>query len=136
MLGICFSSPQDLMQREYWSYVFEQFNVDNVWERGRSSDVNSNYKLETIEEYSELPNVPLIILAHKNAKYIRGEVSLLDFKHPENCIYVFGSDNGNIYPEEFGGRDLTPVYIPPSNIEMYSFQAAAIVMYDRMVEHG
>lgn len=123
------------MQREYWSYVAAQFSVE-VFEVGRPLDIESNYKPTSISSYSDLPNKPLVICAHKNAKYIKGTISLKKFKHPDSAIYVFGSDKGNLYPEMFSEHSWESVYIPPSKIEMYSFQAGAIVMYDRWIKNG
>lgn len=130
MIGLCFSFSKDLMQREYWSYICYQNKIDNVWEVGRPDDAETNYKPTSINNYSELPKENLIIVQHKNAKYIQGKIPLTEFKHPEDGIYVFGSDSANLYPEMFENHSYETLYIPPSNIEMYSFQAGAIVMYD------
>lgn len=138
MTSICFHFDPNLMVREYWSYVFENFGVSKVYEVGRPADIDSNYYSPTvIDSLAELPkNKTLVIAAHANAKYIQGVEALPAFEHPANPIYIFGSDNGNLYPELLGNRNYKAVYIPGSKIEMWSFQAAAIFMYDRMVKRG
>lgn len=136
MVDICFSYSNDMMQREYWSYVCAQFGIDKVYEINRPENIQSNYKPIAINNYSELPNKKLVIAAHKNAKYLQGNYSLIDYVHPKDCIYIFGSDASNLYPEQFKGYNWDSIYIPPSKIEMYSFQAGAIIMYDRITKNG
>ena len=126
--AICFHFDPNLMRREYWSYVFENFGISEVYEVGRPDDIDSNYYEPTvISSLAELPKRrPLVVAAHQNAKYIQGTVALPDFEHPKNAIYIFGSDNGNIYPELFGRRKYTAVHVPSLSVEMWSFQAGAI----------
>ena len=138
MTAICFHFDPNLMVREYWSYVFSNFGISKVYEVGRPDDIDSNYyDPVVIDSLADLPgNKTLVIAAHQNAKYIQGTVPLPEFEHPASPIYIFGGDNGNLYPELLGNRNYKAVYIPGDKIEMYSFQAAAIFMYDRMVKHG
>lgn len=133
MAGICFHFNPDLNIREYWSYVFENFNIKELYEVQRPKDIDSNYYNPIVlNSYDELPKErSLVILAHKDAKYLKGKISLSDYNHPQNPVYVFGGDNSNLYPELFEKHKYDVVYIPPSLIEMYSFQAGAITMYDR-----
>lgn len=138
MVGICFSFDNNLMVREYWSYIFENFGITDIWELNRPTNIDSNYYIPTaIDSVSELPvNRPIVIASHENAKYLQGTISLLDFIHPTNAIYIFGSDNDNLYPKMFKNMLYQAVYIPGSSNEMHSFQAGAIFMYDRMVKLG
>lgn len=130
--GVCFSYTSTMMEREYWSYVFQQFGIEELYEVGRPENIASNYKPHAIANYSDLPkNRTLVIVAHRDAKYLQGKTPLNEFIHPKDCIYVFGSDRSNFYPQQFIHHKFKTVYIPPSHIEMYSFQAGAIIMWDR-----
>ena len=138
MFGICFSFDIDLMVREYWSYIFEHFEIIDIWELNRPSNIDSNYYIPiAIYSVSDLPTDSSIVIAsHKNAKYLQGTIPLVDFIHPTNAIYIFGSDANNLYPEMFKDMTYQTVYIPGSSNEMHSFQAGAMFMYDRMVKNG
>ena len=137
MAGICFHYSVDLMQREYWSYIFEQFAITEIYEVGRPAGIESNYLPTVISAINELPTGrDMVVLQHQNAKYIQGTLNLETFVHPADPLYVFGSDSDNLFPAQFTGYTYSAVYIPPSLIEMFSFQAGAICMYDRMVKGG
>ena len=83
--------------------------------------------------------LPLIVFQPPNARYIQGVSSLVDFGHPRSAIYLFGGDNSNLNDEDdLGGRlpdDI--VYVPQTGKDqMYSWVAAAVVFYDRLVKLG
>lgn len=56
-------------------------------------------------------------------------VSLADFEHPTDAVYVFGSDERHNTPPP--GVTHTVCIPTPRNKAMWSMQAGAIVLYDR-----
>lgn len=133
MVAVCFEAV-NLNNRENWSFVVESFRVDS-FEMNRPEKLDTSWRKSTpINSYNELPeDVPLIIAAHQEAKYLPGEIALPDFEHPESGIYLFGHDHKNLDPSLFEGREYQAVYIPV-RYEMYSFQAGAMFMYDRLAK--
>jgi len=137
--GICFHFDPDLKIRDYWSYIFENFKIKDLWEVGRPDKIESNWqKPRAIDAISALPkDKSMVVGSPKNGRYMPGTIPLPEFQHPENALYVFGSDRANLYPELFKGYEYQLVYIPgDSSITMYSFQAGIVFMYDRMVKNG
>jgi tRNA(Leu) C34 or U34 (ribose-2'-O)-methylase TrmL len=67
---------------------------------------------------------------------VSGVLSLYDYVHPSDAIYVFGPDHRNLTWEEIALENPDVVYIPvpPGSAmrEMFSYTAAAIVAYDRI----
>ena len=58
--------------------------------------------------------------------------SLIDFEHPQDAVYVFG----NAYKSNL---DIATkiVQIPtPKNVDVFARDAAAMVLYDRMIKNG
>lgn len=138
MIGLCYYQDSDIMVREYWAMIIECFGVTNAWEVGDESKSDSNYnKPVFIDKVEDLPkDKPIVVLAHKNAKYVQGVTDIKDFEHPEECIYVFGGDNMNQVPESYEGfEDIRYVYVD-TKYEIYSHQIGAIMLYDRKIKNG
>ena len=66
---------------------------------------------------------------------IKGDVSLKDFTHPEECIYWFGDSHNIVKPEEIPNNIAHKVYIP-MNGEVHSYVAGAMVLWDRIIKNG
>ena len=58
-------------------------------------------------------------------------VELHEFKHPDNCCYIFGPNHGVI--ETVGGLN---VLIPLDKSSLYASSAVAMVLYDRKAKRG
>ena len=145
MLGVCFRSEHRGWMQEQWSWVFSNFGVTEIWERGakheglRGKDGSIYQTTLPVESASELPvERPLIVIAPPDAKYIKGTINLMQFDHPENPIYLFGGSQDVLSDEsDMGGRtDYTAVYIPLVKHECYSHSAAYMVLWDRYVKRG
>ena len=140
MAGICFRRESDRNLQDQWSWVFSNFGITEIWQRGFVDDDAVIYQGSIhIDLASELPSGrPLILLAHPEGRYIQGTESLTSFVHPADAIYLFGASHVNLSVEDdLGGR--TPdnlVYIPYVQYEMYSYAAAYITLYDRYVKRG
>jgi len=138
MIGVCFHREQN-WEQDQWSFVFSNFGITDIWERG--FDGNKDLKIyqptQKIELTSELPaDVPIVLLAPQDGRYIKGTVSLVDFEHPKDAIYYFGGSHMNPNKEEMDRLPDHYVYIPSVKYEMYSHAAAYITLYDRLVKNG
>jgi tRNA(Leu) C34 or U34 (ribose-2'-O)-methylase TrmL len=73
-----------------------------------------------------------VLVQPQNGRNLQGEHSLIDFVHPENAVYIFGPDDGHLQAAAYD----TSVYIPQADgrTVLWSHQAAAIVLYDRLVK--
>lgn len=126
-----------------WDYVLTNFGIppENVWMRNDLDLLNYHGKYtQTHGTAFDLdPNIPLVVVQPLGGRYIQGNISLIDFVHPNSAIYLFGGDNDNLSSEEdLGGRNPDYlVYIPTAtHDEMYSWVAASCVLYDRLVKNG
>jgi len=104
----------------------------SAWAEGAWAEVLATFGAE---DYTGQEDVQRILVQPRNGRHVRGESSLIGFQHPENAVYVFGPDMGHLQKgEEFDHS----VYVPQlkTNVTLWSHQAAAIVLYDRMLKHG
>lgn len=135
MVGVCFHREQH-WEQDQWSFVFSNFGITDIWERG--FDGNKDLKLyqpsQKISKASELPDVPLVVLQHADSRYIKGVECLIDFKHPQECIYFFGGTHMNLTKDEVDVEPDHLVYIPSVKHEMYSHAAGYITLYDRLLK--
>ncbi len=107
----------------------------DVWIRGKPDE--QNYFHQTIETCEELPYFPLVLMQPPDARYVRGHTNLIEFTHPENAIYIFGGNNAYFsFEEDMGIRKPNHVIYIPVQHEMYSWTAAAVVLYDRMLKEN
>ena len=75
----------------------------------------------------------IVLLAPTNGANIQGDTSLVDFVHPANAVYWFGSDANHIDDEVFANRAPdSKVFIPTDSVDqMYADSAWAVVAWDR-----
>ena len=127
---------------QFWDQILTNFGVpsNNVWVRNLPTDITNLYSGAYDQRYDvgKLQDKVTVVLAPPNGHYIKGTESLVDFVHPENCLYFFGADHEYLDDEVLEG--LSPsnyVYIPQQDRhDMYSFCAASCVFYDRLVKNG
>lgn len=122
MLRVCIYL-EDSNSENQWSYLLSHFQSDEIYLQGDYSTTDKIFK----NVKRGIPDTDLILMAPKNGRYIQGEISLGDFKHPIDATYVFGSDKS--YMCDMEG---TKVYIPTdTKHDMYSWVAGAITLWDR-----
>lgn len=81
------------------------------------------------------PNVPVVLLAAQDGRFVQGDVDLRDFEHPETCCYLFGASHGQQQP--LAEPPIATVYIPIlATWSLFASQAIAIVLYDRLTKGG
>lgn len=78
--------------------------------------------------------LPVILVQPQDGTYVQGDTNLVDFTHPDDCVYLFGGTHGNL---ELDFEPDAKLYIPHQPTwNLYAPQAVAIVLYDRYVKRG
>lgn len=128
--GLCLEYPVIEQFRRAWSYLHQENEVPNTWERDTPEGMDYKWKgWHCVQDLSTVPD-PLIVLTAIDGSKLKGKTSLYEFVHPENAVYYFGSDKRDLHHYHLEGRDYQTVYIPDGGF-MFSFEAAAMVIYDR-----
>ena len=139
MTGVCFNAEKRGWQQDQWSWLFSNFGITDVWMRGRDAQTQDIYQdTIDIESAADLPmDHKVIVLSPPDARFVKGNTSLIDFEHPEKAIYLFGASFGVISDDDLGGRrpDAT-VFIPTFKHELFAHNAGYIALYDRLVKRG
>lgn len=142
MFHVALVGPMSPTESKQWDYVLSHWRPQSLHLVGGMGEAD----LETyafrgatpIPTLDQLPAMTSVLLAPQNGNYFRGNTSLASFTHPSECVYIFGSNNRHLTTDEAG--DFTPdwlVYVPTETpTEMYSWCAASVTFYDRMVKHG
>lgn len=119
---------------KYWELIFQFFKVDHLYVLGLPDDqydyTPTGVPMTPILSVSEIPG-ELVIWNEKNASYTPGDVSMLEFTHPSDATYYFGSDEDHIRGRAHAS---SVVFIPsadPHAPGLWSYQAAAIALFDR-----
>lgn len=105
-----------------WSYMLDNFKVP-YWVRGESTQKS--------RQRGPIPDLPIVMAApqHTRPSVISGMTSILDFEHPEECLYWFGGVHELVKKEP--ENTIAKVYIPMAEM-ILSPSAGAIFLWDRM----
>lgn len=116
------------------SVAIRYVSSSNEWVEGAWAEVLGAFDLRRSEEKPEMTKV---LVQPAAGRWVQGDIPLPEFDHPEDAVYIFGPEDGHLPPEEEGEYDCK-VYIPQSrsHVTLYAHQAAAIVLYDRLVKNG
>ena len=112
-----------------WAHLVEAYCVDQAYVLGLPQD-HVAPKWNSILSLEECPtDVPRILLSPQQARYQPGEMELSAFVHPDDALYIFGSNNISNPAIECD----TSVYIPVPHIQtpLYAAQAAVLLLNDR-----
>lgn len=114
-----------------WNLIINGFSFDKIYVMGSAPwEATVLRDAEHIISLDDLPkDKKVVVMAPKNGKAPQGEISLYDYQHEDDTIYVFGPDIGNLTQDMLGDRDITTVYIPVNRV-FYSWVAAAMTFYD------
>ena len=134
MYGVCIPKDINSWEQNQWSFVLSHWKPDKIYLVGDGpGELKGADCIDTVPSWDNT-----VLLAPPNGYYFKGQTSLSDFEHPEDCLYIFGSNHHHLSTDYLGDAQITDsVYIPTDgHAEMYSFVAAAVVFYDRMVGRG
>ena len=135
MLGLAFHYDPHPLRRELWSYVAAWYGIEDLWEVGQPEDVLrlTRFLPTPINSFNDLPDYPLVVLQPRDGKYVQGSIDIDDYQHPEDAIYCFGYDHGNMDPWT---RSADFLYISTERYELYSTFAAVITLERRRAQWG
>lgn len=147
MIGLCFKYDATLFSvvRDQYYELANAFPDLKMFERNVPDDEKDTYcgtPIIKVNNADDLPDCNLVVITPKDAKYIHGEINLLDYKHPENAIYFLGDDHNHLTQEIIGTTtNYDAVYLPVTNaitnrVSYWSSQAATVVLYDRVIKNG
>ena len=138
-MRVCFTANQNNTFMNQWDFVVCNFKPDQIYILGSQDNlVISNPLKEAIfiDSYNQLPDIPLVVAAPAHGRYVHGDINLKDFVHPQDAIYIFGSDSG-IMQQEDVTRECSCVYVETDTTDdMYSFVTYAVMMHDRRMKLG
>lgn len=124
-------------ERQY-DYVLSNFKADVLYVKTRRGFEPTSNIFKTairIDSVDDLPaDHPLVVFLPQNARYLTPTISLNDFVHPTDAIYMFGPNHENLSTgDDFSNRAPDSlVYIPTDTTDdMYSYNSYAVVMWDR-----
>lgn len=128
MRGLVIHGAGDPEYFNQWSYLLQHSTPDELYIYGPGPlPPNKILRDATlIDALADLPAGPAVVLADSAATD-----SLMDYVHPADAYYVFGPDHTN---EDWQGHAFdASFYIPPvdSINLLFSYEAAAMVGYDR-----
>lgn len=138
MFDICIvASPGETWETQ-WSYLLSHFKPRTLYVIGEIDPrVRPFVGYKSVTTAEEVPG-KLVVASPASSRYIPGNQSLLTYKHPEDCCYMFGADNAHLSTDHLGERvPLDTIFIPTDTADtMYSFMAGALVLYDRKMKNG
>lgn len=144
-VSICLTLPGTGGTQDQWDYALSNFKPDHLYVIGDEAlapetNVFSKLSATYIEGADTLPTgSDLVVMSPENGVYLPGEVSLADFAHPSNAIYLFGPDKHHLNDDDHlrGAIPNHLVYIPTdSRDNMWSWTAYCVTMWDRRMKHG
>lgn len=124
--------------QKHWDFIASNFKPDVTYVYGMR-DMNC-HALKMATEISSPLDLPtdheIVLLAPPNGTNIQGVTNLLNFVHPTNAIYWFGSDANHLESEVFTDRPPDHyIYIPTDSIDqMYAAAAYGVVAWDRRLK--
>lgn len=116
----------------HWDHILRHYPVDKLYVLGNSPwETHPMKDAIHILSLDEIPKEHQIVcMAPLTGRTIKGEISLHDYSHKENSVYVFGPDIKYINKDMIGDASYDKVYIPSKKNEFYSWVAAAITFHD------
>ncbi len=138
MFDVCLIAGSGEKWGDQWSYVLSHWKPRNVYLIGNVDRRLKPFRsVIEIESAADLPDLPVVVMQPDTSRYVKPSQTIAEFLHPDECIYLFGSDHIHLTDEHTGGRDIRVVSIPTdTHDEMYSWIAGAVTLFDRASRHG
>lgn len=120
-----------------WDYVLSHIVPDALYVMGPYPCTNNVLRdAPCVATAADLPDDPLVLVVPQSARNFTPTVSLLDFTHPADAVYLFGPNNEHLTDDDMGGRSPDHIiYIPTDTTdEMFNYVACMVTMWHR--RHG
>ena len=132
--------PLDQSNLDRWGYVLPAFQPIELFVSGVTGKLPRPFHSATlVDSLAEVPGaLTPVVVTPRNASLVAGTTPLPKFHHPRRALYVFGPDNGSLSRDHLGGILPRKRTFIPCTVEedLYASTAAAIVLYDRIANHG
>lgn len=117
-----------------WDYAISNLSPDGVtYCLGSYQPTHNPFRdAPRIDSLAELPTgIPKVVIAPFTSRNHAPSVSLVDFVHPEDAIYIFGPNN-----EHLEAAEVDHVVVIPTDTkdEMFNYMSYLVTMWDR--RHG
>lgn len=141
MYGVALANTGNSVFQNQWSYILENFAPDQVYLiGGKHVGLNKDRPFKDAQVITSAEDIKgeTVLVSPYNARYIPGELNLVNFLHPKDCTYIFGPDNAHLSAVEMGdARPDHSVFIDSARgTELYSFVAAGITLWHRTSQYG
>lgn len=139
-MRICITGDHDDHAVNQWSFVLSHWSPDELFILGDEAPASWRRMapFKDAVAVSSLADQPgtLVVAAPSHGRYYAAQEALSGFDHPDDATYFFGSDHRYLTPDMFPPNHRS-VYVPTQSADdMYSWVAAAVVLYDRAVKCG
>ena len=139
MFSVALIGPVTGGELLHWDYQLSHWKPKDVFLIGPWDDMETRskpfLKALKVKTVSGIVGKPKVLLAPQSGQAYKGQQNLVDFEHPENACYVFGSNHKHVTEEVVGCEPDHRVFIPTATQdEMHSYVAYAVTMYDRKVK--
>ena len=129
--------PANGQDEHEWDYILSHIKPDACCVMGKYPCTNNVLRDSPIAATAaDLPSDPLVLVVPLTARNFTPTISLVDFTHPDDAVYMFGPNSEHITDADMGGR--VPdhiVYIPTDTIdEMFNYVACMVTLWHR--RHG
>ncbi len=120
-----------------WNVALSHIPVRTAYIRNHSPVFKINRSRTNaikIRDADDIPlELPLVLVSPYNSSEFPGEINLFEFKHPEECVYFFGSNRMDMNKQQLGNRKPNySIWIPTSeDYTMYAWTAMTLTLYHR-----
>jgi hypothetical protein len=139
-MKVCIPYSNNESEQKNFDYILSNFSVDELFVLAEENETLPNTNImgkgTKILSYKELPqDIPHVLLAPEDGRYVQGNISIYKFNHPEDAIYIVGSNNYFVDLEDFEKFPEHLVYIPTdTHDEMFNWSALGVILYDKRLK--
>lgn len=126
--------PTSGREENEWDYVLSHLQPDACYMMGQYPCTNNVLRdAPVVATAADLPSDPLVLVVPLSARNFTPTISLVDFTHPADAVYMFGPNNEHLTDENLGGR--VPDYIihipTDTKDEMFNYTACLVTLWNR-----
>jgi len=139
MVGMCFQWERNWLLPQFdmqlWEDLAKAFNIDYLC-MIPDLNINATVPLEVYDDWKQFfdakrPVTKLVFLCPPEDW--PDAIPLTEYKHPSECVYVFGTSFSNL-PDYITSEDDVVTVETPASHQIWQWHTAAIVLYDRSIK--
>ena len=133
-----------LKEADLWAFVLRDFDIKDWFMWPVTGIKHCEHRSVGLHEYPSIEGIfeanqdfHHVYVEPANSKFAHSGVSLKDFQHPSDALYIFGSAHFNpmvCYAKE----EDQSIFIPTVHNAgvLWPHQCLAVIMYDRLLKDG